>query len=157
MTERNCAAAIPCARDGFTLIEMIMVIVVAGIMLAVAIPTFMRFSDRNALNSAAVAVSSLHARARISAIQRGRSTTLQLSPSTNQMWITSLKTTGSGTDTLGSVENLNTRFGLTFTSTSTSITFTPRGVSTATSATTIILSKGTKKDTLTITAAGRLI
>lgn len=160
MTEAPCTAAIPCARDprgGFTLIELIVVMVIAGVMLGVAIPYFLKFSDRNALNSASVAVSTMHARAKIMAVQRGRLTRLKMDAAGSKMWIVSTKATGSGVDTIGSVENLNTRFGITFTTTRDSLTFTPRGVGYETSGTTIVLSKGTKKDTLNVTAAGRLV
>ena len=161
MTEANCTAARPCAphasRGGFTMIEMLLVIVIAGLMMGIAIPTFLKFSDKNAINSAAVAVSTMNSRARLSAVQRGRTTRLMIQPSSNQMWIVSMNVAGTGYDTLGSVENLNTRFGITFTTSSTSISYTPRGIGTATTSTTIILSKGTKADTLTVTPAGRML
>lgn len=139
------------------MIEMLLVIVIAGLMMGIAIPTFLRFSDRNALNSAAVAVSSLHARARLASIQRGRTTRLKMNKDQSKMWVVATNAAGTGLDTVGSVENLNTRFGITFTTTRDSLTFTPRGIGYETSATTIILSKGTKADTLTVTAAGRMI
>ncbi len=160
MTEYNCTAAIPCApraRRGFTLIEMLLVIVIAGLLMGVAIPTFLKFSDKSALRSAAVAVSSMHARAKVAAIQRGRTTRLKMSAANNTMWVVSTNAAGTGLDTIGKVENLNTRFGITFTTTRDSLTFTPRGIGFETSGTTIILLKGTKADTLTVTAAGRML
>ncbi len=160
MTEHNCTAAIPCApraRRGFTMIEMLLVIVIAGLIMGVAIPTFLKFSDKSALRSAAVAVSSMHARARIAAIQRGRNTRLKMSATNSTMVVISTNAAGTGVDTIGKLENLNTRFGITFTTTRDSLTFTPRGIGFETSGTTIILLKGTKADTLTVTAAGRML
>lgn len=157
MTEAPCTPANPCAPRGFTLIELLLVIVIAGLLMGVAIPTFLKFSDKSALRSAGVAVSSLHARARIAAIQRGRNTRLKMSATSNTMWIVSTNAAGTGLDTIGTVENLNSRFGITFTTTRDSLTFTPRGIGFETSGTTIILLKGTKADTLTVTAAGRML
>lgn len=134
-----------------------MVVVVVSVMMGVAIPYLMRSSDRGGVTESTVAISTMHARAKLAAIQRGRVTRLKMNPSSSLMWVVATKASGSGLDTLGSVENLYDRFGVRITSTRDSLVFTPRGLGTETSGTTIIVSKGTAADTITISAAGRLV
>lgn len=134
-----------------------MVVIIVGAMMAVAIPYLMRSSDRGGVTEATVAISTMHARAKLASIQRGRLTRLKLSPSTSRMWIVATKATGTGLDTIGSVEDMGSRFGITFTSTRDSLVFTPRGIGTENSGTTIVIAKGSVRDTITVSAAGRLI
>lgn len=155
MAERACTSANPCA--GFTIIELLTVVVIVGIMMGVAFPFLRRSSDRGGVTESAVVISSMHARAKLAAIQRGRVTRLKMDAGSNTMWVTSSRAAGTGVDTIGRVENLNDRFGITFTTTRDSLAFTPRGIGTETSGTTIIITKGTAADTLTISAAGRLV
>jgi len=155
MAERNCTTATSCA--GFTLIEMIMVVVIVGLMMGIAIPFLRNSSDRGGVTESAVVISSMHARAKLAAIQRGRVTRLKMNASQSTMWVTASKTSGSGVDTVGNVENLSDRFGITFTTTRDSLTFTPRGIGTESSGTTIVIAKGSAADTITISAAGRLV
>ena len=155
MAERHCTTAKSCA--GFTLIELIMVVVVASIMMGVAIPYLMRSSDRGGVTETTVAISTMHARAKLAAIQRGRVARLKMKASNNTMWVVATTASGTGLDTLGSVEDLYNRFGVTFTTTRDSLVFTPRGLGTESSGTTIIITKGTAADTITISAAGRLV
>ncbi len=155
MAERRCTSASSCA--GFTLIELVLVVVIAGLMMGIAIPYLRNSSDRGGVTESAVVISSLHARAKLAAIQRGRVTRLKMNASQSTMWVTVSKTTGTGVDMIGNVENLHDRFGITFTTTRDSLTFTPRGIGTESSGTTIIISKGSAADTITISAAGRLV
>jgi prepilin-type N-terminal cleavage/methylation domain-containing protein len=155
MDEKSCTTAKSCA--GFTIIELLMVVIVVGVMMGVAFPYLRRSSDRGGVTEAVVAMSTLHARAKLASVQRGRVTRLRLNASGSTMWIVATKASGSGLDTIGPIENVNTRFGVTFTTTRDSLVFTPRGIGTETSGTTIIVSKGTAADTITVTAAGRLI
>lgn len=155
MADKDCATAKSCA--GFTIIELLMVVIVVGVMMGVGIPYLMRSSDRGGVTAATVAVSTMHARAKLAAIQRGRLTRLKMNTSTSRMWIVATNAAGTGTDTVGNVEDLASRFGITFTTTRDSLVFTPRGIGSETSGTTIILRKGSARDTITVSAAGRLI
>jgi len=63
----------------------------------------------------------------------------------------------SAVDTVGAVANLYSTFSVALTTTSDSVIFTPRGIGISTSTTTVISTRGGVADTLTISAAGRLI
>lgn len=144
------------ANRGFTLIEMLMVISIVGIMMTVALTYFRTGTVKASVRGAADAVAALHSVARNSAIQRGRTARLVFIASSNTVLVVAIKASGSGLDTIGKVEDLGTRFGVTFTTTTDTLVFTPRGVSSNTSGTTVIISKGTARDTVTVSAAGKL-
>lgn len=131
--------------------------VVVGLMMTVAFPFLRNSTERGGVTEAAVVISSMHARAKLAAIQRGRVTRLRMNPTANTMWVTAVKASGTGLDTVGQVENLYDRFGIHFTSTRDTLVFTPRGVGAEASGTTIIITKGAAADTLSISAAGRLV
>lgn len=142
---------------GFTLVEILIVVVLIGIMLAVGIPYFRTGTLKGDLRSGADAIASLHSVAKQTAIQRGRTARLVMDATANTVVVVATNAAGTGLDTVGRVENLNDRYGVTFTTTTPTLIFTPRGIGAETSGTTIIVSKQSFSDTLTISAAGRLV
>lgn len=149
-------AVLPRSR-GFTLVEMLMVVVLIGIMLTVALPYFRGSTGKGAVRGAVDAIVSLHSVAKTVAVQRGRTTRLVMSAGNGTMVVVANKVgTTTGVDTIGRVENLNNRFEVTFTTTRDTLLFSPRGVGLDPGTTTIIVSKGTARDTVTISAGGRL-
>lgn len=142
---------------GFTFMELMVVVAVIGIMLAVALPYLRTSTVKGAVRGAADAVTALHAAARMSAIQRGRTAKLVIPSGANKAFIVATKVTSTGIDTVGKVLNLASQFGVTITSTSDTIAFSPRGVSTNGSSVTIVISKSTFYDTLKVSRGGRLL
>ena len=144
-------------RRGFTAIEIIIVMVIIGIMSAVALPFIRNATVKSGVSGALAAITSLHAVARNSAIQRGRTAVLVLNASTNTVVVV-LQRPGSTTavDTVGKAENLYTRFGVTLSTTNSQVSFNPRGIG-ASSNTTVIVTRSGYADTLVISAAGRLL
>lgn len=141
---------------GFSLIEMVIVIVVIGVLLTVSMPYFRSASLKSDLRAGIDAIASLHATAKATAIQRGRTARLVLASSTSSAYVVANDASGSGVDTVGVVENLDSRFGVSFTTSRDTLSFTPRGIGTELSGTTIIVTKSSLSDTITISAAGRL-
>lgn len=141
---------------GFSLIEMVIVIVVIGVLLTVSMPYFRSASLKSDLRAGIDAIASLHATAKATAIQRGRMARLVLASSTSSAYVVANDASGSGVDTVGVVENLDSRFGVSFTTSRDTLSFTPRGIGTELSGTTIIVTKSSLSDTITISAAGRL-
>ena len=147
----------PERRDGgFTLIEMLVVIMVIGALMAVALPYLRTGTNKSAARGAADAIAALHAVARAAAIQRGRTANLVIPSGTNKALVVASKVTSSGVDTLGRVVDLAGQFGVTVTSTSDSIGFSPRGIGRNSSSVRIIISKSGFSDTLTVSPGGRL-
>lgn len=144
------------SNRGFTVIEMVMVVVLVGVLMSVSLPFFRNTTAKGSVRGAMDAISSQHAVARATAIQRGRIARLVLLASSNTALVTANKAVGSGVDTIGKVEDLGTRFNVSFTTTRDSVTFTPRGIGSDLTGTTIIVTRGTFSDTITISAAGRL-
>lgn len=143
--------------DGFTLIEIVIVIVIIGALMAIGFPYFRTATLKNELRGGGDALASLHAVAKQTSIQRGRTTRLVMNPSAGTAVVVATNQAGTGLDTIGRVENLHNRFGVSFTTTTNTLVFTPRGIGTEASGTTIILTKGAFADTITISAAGRLV
>jgi prepilin-type N-terminal cleavage/methylation domain-containing protein len=152
------AAPIPGIR-GFTLIEMLMVVVVIGAMLAFGLPYFRSATTKSDVRGALDAVAALHSRTKSMAVQRGRVSRLVMDRTAGTMWVVANKVTGTGVDTVVGVQSMASRFGVTFTTVPTrdTLSFTPRGLGTESGTTAIIVTKGAFADTLAVSSAGRLI
>ena len=144
------------AERGFTVIEMVIVMVLVGILMSVALPFFRTSSTKSSVRGAADVIASLNNLAKATAIQRGKTARLVLFASSSKALVVADKSTGSGMDTISTVEDLAERFSVTFTTTRDTIVYTPRGIGSALTGTTIIVSRGTSRDTITVSAAGRL-
>jgi prepilin-type N-terminal cleavage/methylation domain-containing protein len=144
---------------GFTLIEMMMVVVIIGAMLAFGLPYFRSATKKSDARGAMDAVAALHALTKQTAVQRGRVTRLVMDRSAGTMVVVANKVSGTGVDTVGRVQNLASRFGVTFLTVPTrdTLMFTPRGLGTEAGDTRIIVYKGGFVDTLMISSAGRMI
>jgi Tfp pilus assembly protein FimT len=136
--------------------ELMIVVTIMGLMLAVALPYLHNQTSKTAARSAADAVTALHARARMAAISRGRTAKLVIPAGTNKVLVVAGKVATAGLDTLGHVVDLAGQYGVTITSTSDTIAFSPRGIGNFGSAITIIISKSGFSDTLIVSRGGRL-
>ena len=144
-------------RRGFTAIEIIIVMVIIGIMSAVALPFIRTATVKSGVSGALAAITALHAVARNSAIQKGRTTVLVVKASTNTVVVVVKRPGSTAVDTVGKAEDLYARFGVTLSTTSDSVIFTPRGLGAGSANTTVIATRSGYADTLVISAAGRLL
>jgi type II secretory pathway pseudopilin PulG len=147
------------ARAGFTLIEAVIVFVMIGIITAYAYPRLVGGTVRNNVRAARGHIISLYNKARASAIQTNRATTLNFTAT--QAFITAtprLTTAGTGTvDTIGAVDNLQTRYGVGITWTpAAQLTVDPRGFGSLT-VTTIWVTRSGVSDSMVVSGFGRVI
>ena len=125
-------------RRGFTMIEMLVVVVLIGIITLMIFPLVRDMNIKNDVRSARSAVSALYVKARSTAIATSRPTTLKTA--NDSLWLTQ-SIGGVQTVVAGSTEKLNSRYGVTVT-TSGDISLTPTGLVT------------TGTDTITVTKSG---
>ncbi|MDP2478875.1 MAG: prepilin-type N-terminal cleavage/methylation domain-containing protein, partial [Candidatus Palauibacterales bacterium] len=98
-------------RRGFTLVEIVIVIVLIALMSAFAIPRISTALVKQNVRSARVAITTLHAKARAYAIQRARQ--VALVTRNNEIYLISMTPVTDVVDTINAPVNLNDRYGVT--------------------------------------------
>jgi prepilin-type N-terminal cleavage/methylation domain-containing protein len=141
---------------GFTVIELLWVIVLMGLMAALGIPRIRDAVQKQNVRGARVAAVAHVVKARNAAVQRGCPATVHLR-SSGAVWVTACRTAGAGLDTLGGMDDLHERYGITLYSSRDSVLFDPRGLSLGNQSATIVLTNTVATDTVTINAVGRVV
>jgi prepilin-type N-terminal cleavage/methylation domain-containing protein len=142
------------SRRGFSLVEMVIVILLVGVMAAMFVPRIGGEIDRRNVRSARAAVTTLHAKARATAIYRGRA--VNLVRSGNEMLVLSTEPVTGAVDTVERRDFLGS-YGVTVTSTRDVLVFDPRGLGREGSATTIIVSRSGYADSIRVTPVGSIV
>ena len=144
-------------RRGFTLIETLIVIVVADLIMAAGFPRLRQAMISTNLRSARNELAALHSQARAVAVERGRSSAIWITGNSAVVVVQRAVPAGSTThDTVGGVHNFMTEFGATLAATGDPIGFDPRGVGTNSGTASLTLTKSSHTKTLTISPFGRL-
>jgi prepilin-type N-terminal cleavage/methylation domain-containing protein len=123
------------SKRGFTFIEIMIVMVIIGVIASFGIPRIRDSILKVNIRSARVGFSLLAVKARQAAVARGCRGVMHITSGTNgTVWVTVCKLTATGNvgaavDTLGSVEQLASRYGVSIASTVDSIQYDPRGIS----------------------------
>ncbi len=92
-------------RQGFTLVELLLVIIIGAILLMMAIPSFTRVTAGQNARNARDQLVWMSARARSRAIERGQVFLLEVHPGTERAWIVRRNTgTALASDTLEKVD-----------------------------------------------------
>ena len=146
----------PGRNHGFTIIEMIWVIVLMGLLGLLGVPRIRDALQKQSVRSARVAGTALVVKARAAAVQRGCRATVHMR-SDGRMWVTSCRTVGAGLDTVGTVDDLYDRFGVTMTPTRDSVQYDPRGLSVGNQSATIRFVRLEKSDSFMINAVGKVV
>jgi len=143
---------------GFTMLEVIIVLVIMGLVVAFTLPRIHGALAKTNVRSARVAFGAFASRARATAIQRGCKATLNYSTgSAGKVWITACKLTGSGTDTVGTIEPLAARYGTSMSSSTSSLQYDPRGLSVGYTTVTVVFTATTgDKDSSMINQLGKV-
>jgi prepilin-type N-terminal cleavage/methylation domain-containing protein len=137
-------------RNGFTLIEMVIVIVVMGLILMIAMPKLTNWSDGAAARGARTKATSMLAKARASAIQNNKPTRVEFNGTNGAVVVVGT------TDTLEKV-TLGTEYGVSMSPSSWSVTYDPRGIGTPSQTTlNISFTRSGKSSGLTVSGYGRV-
>lgn len=137
---------------GFTLIEMLMVVVVIGILIGVAVPRVAVALARRDVFGATSSFASLYREARTAALQTRLPATIRFASG-----IAVVTVSRSGViDTLGRPLNFATEFGLTPATTATTLQIEPTGLILTGTPFTVVATKRGIADTVTIVGLGRM-
>ena len=137
------------AHNGFTLIELVLVISLAGILTAITLSKAGRFIDRVEVRGATTEAESMFSRARHIAISRGMQTALDIDPVRETLSIRAANEVLTSRD-------LNAAHGVDIDTNKTSITYSPIGVGYGAANFTMILSRGRAADTIYVSRLGRV-
>ncbi len=114
--------------DGFTLIEMLIVMTVLGVIVAVALPSFVTGFRQRATRGAVDRLAMSHSLARATAVRYGRVAELHIDAANGRFWV-EVDTSGTGIrDTVGVINDLSEQ--VTMLSTRTLLCFDIRGLTT---------------------------
>ena len=140
-------------RRGFTLIEILIVVVIMGVMTAIGYPKIRDQLMRSDVRSAAARVAAVYAQGRANAIQTGRATTLNYAG--NRLWLT--QTVAGVLDTVGTVQHIDLVYNATITATDAGITIDPRGIIKLAGDAHFVVTRGDYADTVTIGRYGSIV
>jgi prepilin-type N-terminal cleavage/methylation domain-containing protein len=148
------------ARSGFTLVEMLVVVVLLGLVALIGFPKISAALVQNDLRGARTTMINLVAKARAASVQSNRVTWIKRNGNTAYVGATprtALPIGVSTADTIGSVNNLAATYGVAM-SGGDSIQFDPRGFGawTGGSSVSIYLSRSGHADTIKIDGLGRV-
>jgi prepilin-type N-terminal cleavage/methylation domain-containing protein len=147
-------------RVGFTLVEIMIVVVIFGIMTLVAYPKVSTSLAKNDVRSSRTALANMFSKARAVAMQGGRTARVEIVG--NNVFVTASPRQAAGAgdrDTVGGVQNLYGVYGVTLTSSRTvgSIDYDPRGfVPNLGQSLTLYVTRSGKQDSVKIDFLGRV-
>lgn len=140
---------------GFTLIEMLIVMTLIGVVSAFSVPRVANTLRREAARSARREIATQVMRARNAAAQRGCRATLHINSSSDRVWVTVCKTTGTGVDTIGTITDVATRYKVNMIATADSLPFAANSLGLGTATIAVAFARGTYWVTMAITPVGR--
>jgi prepilin-type N-terminal cleavage/methylation domain-containing protein len=145
-------------RQGFTLIETILVILVLGIIVLIGFPRMSAGMTSASVRGARTTLINLLAKARTAAMQANRIALLKIEGDNAFVLMRPRLLPGAGdADTLGAVERLGDSYGVTVTATIDSVRFDPRGLGSGFgTGTTFLVSRNGTTETITIDGLGRV-
>jgi prepilin-type N-terminal cleavage/methylation domain-containing protein len=143
----------PSPRSGFSLVEMMIAITVAGLLLAIATPKVRATVIHSEVKSARAAVASLFTRARIHALQTRRAAVVNFN--TTRGWVVSPDGAG-GIDTVGAVLDLSNAYGVAIDASTAIVRFQPTGLTTSPGTVTVRVTRSSKTDSVVVSGYGRL-
>jgi prepilin-type N-terminal cleavage/methylation domain-containing protein len=146
-------------RRGFTVIEMLLVILILGVMTIIGLPRMSAGASGAGVRGARTTLINQLARARIAATETNRIAVLKIEANNAVILLRPRRLPGAGdADTLGAVAPLGDTYGVTVTATNAdSVRFDPRGMATGFgTGTTFVLSRNGIMDRVTVDGLGRV-
>jgi prepilin-type N-terminal cleavage/methylation domain-containing protein len=145
-------------QDGFTLMEMLLVIVILGIVMLIGLPRMSAGATSTSVRGARTTLITMLARARIAATQTNRITLLKIDGNNAVVLLRPRRLPGAGNaDTLGAVAPLGDTYGVTVTATIDSVRFDPRGLASGFgTGTSFLLSRNGTTETVRVDGLGRV-
>jgi type II secretion system protein H len=148
---------------GFTVVELVIVLVLAGIAVAVVSPSLSRAFRRTGVRAAVDEFASTHSLARSAAVRYGRTSELHIDATNARFWVeVDTSSGGSGVmDTVGVVKYLDLN-DVQLASDRALVCFDARGLPTTRDSceaadAQLIFTSGSRVDTISITALGRVL
>jgi prepilin-type N-terminal cleavage/methylation domain-containing protein len=148
-------------RRGFSLVEMLIVVVMIGIMLGIGFPKMRAGMANNNVRAARTALINMMAGARNASSQTNRSAWVKIEG--NRAVVLArprqdgVKTGTINADTIGPVQNLGTLYGVTVTATVDSFRFNPTLTSLDVVGTTFTISRSGHVETVAVDGLGRVL
>lgn len=143
------------SRNGFSTIEMIIVVVLIGIIATMGFPRLRRAVEKQNIRSAKALTATLVATARGVAIQRGCSATLNMS--TDSIWVTACGVNPPAASVqVGTKKVVGSEFNVTLSPSAASVVYDPRGISTVFQRTVIRIVGPNYRDSVVINEVGKV-
>lgn len=143
-------------RTGFTMLELLIVLILIAVLTGLALPKLTTAAQKANIRSTRMELASLVTRARAAAIQRGCVDSLHISTSTAKAWVTACQVSGTSRDTVGPVDNLGQRFGVTLSASKTDYGYDPRGILVGYSGGSIVITGNGFTDSVVINNVGKV-
>lgn len=149
-------------KKGFTVVELLVVLILAGIAIAIISPSLSRAFRRTGVRAAVDEFSSTHSLARSTAVRYGRLAELHIDAVGMAFWVEVDTSSGGGVrDTIGVVKYLDAN-DVTVQSNRALLCFDARGLpstrgSCESADAQLIFTSGSRVDTVSITALGRIL
>lgn len=138
-----------CVRRGITIVELVITLAVLGVLSSIAVPRAAALVDRISVRGATQDVVLAIAAARAAATRRGAYASFVADPRTGRLRVVS------GGETLLERDVLHKR-GVRIEASRESVTFAPGGLGWGAANTTVIVSRGTRADTIVMSRLGRV-
>ena len=142
-------------RNGFTVIEWMMVMVISGLIMLVAFPKVRQGIIKSAIKSARSDIVSMHSKARNAAVQNGKTTYVAFSGNSAVVLMEVAPGAASWADTLDGVQDMSDKYGVTLSVTEDSLKFDPRGFGVQGGS--IYIRRSGYADTITVSGFGRVV
>ncbi|HEX9691218.1 MAG TPA: type II secretion system protein [Gemmatimonadales bacterium] len=144
----------PRGEHGFTMLELMIVIMVIALMMAISFPKLGDSLSKQGVRGASDAIRAMHATARAAAVQSGRGTTLRFDG--NLVYVLTADPVSGVLDTVGTVQDLMASYKATITVTNASFRFDARGIGRESDSTYIQIVRDSNGDDLVITPWGQI-